>query len=103
MMTLPQSLNDPKILWYLAAVCTALFIVWGLREIIELMVHDPKRQRLNVEAQRLMLAFCKDPTRERYENAWDFIMENEVMLCELDWPLVQRFTRMRAMVEFPIE
>lgn len=57
-------------------------------------------QRHRVEAQKLMLRFCNTPTKRNYDMAWDFISDHEVMLGELDWPLVQRFTRTSVTAHF---
>jgi hypothetical protein len=50
-----------------------------------------------------MLRFCKNPTRSNWENAWSFITDNEVKLGELDWPLVERFTKTAVAINFPPE
>jgi hypothetical protein len=60
-----------------------------------------KEKRIALEAQRHMLRFCKNPTRHNWENAWDFITDNEVKLGGLDWPLVERFTKTAVAINFP--
>jgi hypothetical protein len=62
-----------------------------------------KEKRIALEAQRHMLRFCKHPTRRNWENAWIFITDNEVKLGELDWPLVERFTKTAVAINFPPE
>jgi len=62
-----------------------------------------KGKRIALEAQRHMLRFCKNPTRRNWVNAWDFLVDNDVMLCELDWPLVERFTKTAVAINFPPE
>lgn len=59
-----------------------------------------KDKRIEIKAQRLMLRFCKDPTRRNWEATWDFINDNEVMLGGLDWPLVERFTKTAVTINF---
>jgi len=60
-----------------------------------------KDKRTDLKAQRLMLRFCKDPTRRNWEAAWDHITLHNVMLGGLDWPLVERFTKTAVAVNFP--
>jgi hypothetical protein len=91
--------NDPATFWLLVIISTALLIAFLVREAY-LSLRYTKQQRLDIEAQRLMLRFCKNPTRANWADAWDYISENEVMLAELDWPLVQRFTRTAVSVNF---
>jgi hypothetical protein len=67
------------------------------------MFRYTKEKRIALEAQRHMLRFCKNPTRKNWENAWSFITENEVKLGELDWPLVERFTKTAVATNFPPE
>lgn len=62
-----------------------------------------KDKRIRLESQRHMLRFCKHPTRQNWKNAWDFLVDNDVMLCELDWPLVERFTKTAVSINFPPE
>ncbi len=80
-------------LYVLAAIILTAFFSRAGWEVYTLF-RAPDEQRIRVQAQRLLLRFCKRPTKERYEEAWTFIADNDVMLGDLDWPLVQRFTRM---------
>lgn len=85
------------------ALVTALLIISALlvaRKAYELF-HHTKEKRIALEAQRHMLRFCKNPTRRNWSNAWDFITDNEVALGELDWPLVERFTKTAVAINFP--
>lgn len=54
------------------------------------------QQRLNLEAQRLMLRFCKHPTQQNFNTAWAFIADSSVWVSDLDQPLVRRFMSMAA-------
>lgn len=93
---------DPATFWLLVIIsllCLAAFCarqahhaMWATR------LTDEQRHR--VEAQKLMLRFCNTPTKRNYDIAWDFISDNEVMLGDLDWPLVQRFTRTSVTAHF---
>lgn len=60
-----------------------------------------KEKRIALEAQRHMLRFCKNPTRRNWVLAWDFITDNEITLGNLDWPLVERFTKTAVAINFP--
>ena len=85
------------------ALVTTLLIISALlvaRQAYELLRHT-KEKRIALEAQRHMLRFCKNPTRRNWSNAWDFITDNEVRLGELDWPLVERFTKTAVAINFP--
>ena len=85
------------------ALVTTLLIISALlvaRQAYELLRHT-KEKRIALEAQRHMLRFCKNPTRRNWEAAWDFITDNEVRLGELDWPLVERFTKTAVATNFP--
>lgn len=86
---------DPNILWLLVGICVTLFLAFCLY-----VWHNrvPEEEKLRVEAQRRMLRFCKEPTHANFVLAWAFIEANNVQLTELDWPLVQRFTRTAAVV-----
>ena len=87
---------------WLALVATLLLISLLLvaRKAYELLRYT-KEKRIALEAQRHMLRFCKNPTRRNWSNAWDFITDNEVRLGELDWPLVERFTKTAVAINFP--
>lgn len=87
---------------WLALVVTLLILLILLvgRRTFELFRYT-KEKRITLEAQRHMLRFCKNPTRRNWENAWDFITDHKVMLCELDWPLVERFTKTAVTTNFP--
>lgn len=87
---------------WLALVATLLIISTLLvgRRVYELFCHT-KEKRIALEAQRHMLRFCKNPTRRNWVNAWDFITDNEITLGNLDWPLVERFTKTAVAINFP--
>ena len=65
------------------------------------MFRYTKDKRIALEAQRRMLRFCKNPTRRNWDAAWDHITDHNVMLNELDWPLVERFTKTAVSANFP--
>ena len=50
-----------------------------------------------------MLRFCQKPMQRHYEDAWNFISDHEVAFADLDWDLVQRFSRMGAVGNFSTE
>jgi hypothetical protein len=83
---------DPEILWLLVGICIFLLLVFAARYAYTALT-TTHEQRIRVEAQRRMLRFCKNPTRLNYRSAWDYIDDENVRLAELDWPLVQRFSR----------
>ena len=89
---------------WLALVATLLLISLLLvaRKAYELLRYT-KEKRIALEAQRHMLRFCKNPTRRNWSNAWDFITDNEIALSNLDWPLVERFTKTAVAINFPPE
>lgn len=89
---------------WLAIVATLLLISLLLvaRKAYELLCYT-KEKRIALEAQRHMLRFCKNPTRRNWSNAWDFITDNEITLSNLDWPLVERFTKTAVAINFPPE
>jgi len=85
------------------ALVTTLLIISALlvaRQAYELLRYT-KEKRIALEAQRHMLRFCKNPTRRNWSNAWDFITDNEIRLGDLDWPLVERFTKTAVAINFP--
>jgi hypothetical protein len=85
------------------AVATLIIALWFIlagRLLYEALRYT-KEKRIALEAQRHMLRFCKNPTRSNWENAWSFITDNEVKLGELDWPLVERFTKTAVAINFP--
>lgn len=87
------------------ALVTTLLIISALlvaRKAYELLRYT-KEKRIALEAQRHMLRFCKNPTRRNWSNAWDFITDNEIRLGDLDWPLVERFTKTAVAIKFPPE
>lgn len=94
--------NDPSTFWLLAIISATSLVAFLGRDVYRSLRYT-KQQRLGIEAQRLMLRFCKHSTRANWAEAWDFISENGVMLSELDWPLVQRFTRTAVSVNFSPE
>jgi len=85
-------------------ITSALLILfcWGSWEVY-LSVTTTHEQRVRIEAQRRMLRFCKNPTQRNYTTAWDFIDDNEVAFADLDWNIVQRFSRMGAAGNFSTE
>lgn len=58
------------------------------------------RRCVNLRASRLMLRFCKHPTPRNWSDAWEFIHRHEVLLHDLDWPLVKRFARTAVSIQF---
>ena len=92
---------NPYIFWPLVGIVTLLVAFYA--RLAYLSFRYTKRQLLHIEARRLMLRFCKSPTRANWADAWDYISENEVMLFDLDWDLVQRFTRTAVNVNFSPE
>ena len=83
---------DPGILYLLIAIAAVSVFAILCRGVF-LRCQLTREQRLKVEAERLMLRFCKNPTQANQDAAWDFIHANHIMFAELDWPLVQRFSR----------
>lgn len=77
-------------LWPAVAACAVIFIIYASRELYTAftLTHE---QQVKVEAQRLMLRFCKNPTQKRFEAVWCFIEDNDVWVSELDQGLVKRF------------
>ena len=61
--------------------------IWVLYKTFKITEH----QRLCNEGQRLMLAFCKNPTQRGYEAVWTFIRDNDISVTDLDESLVSRF------------
>jgi len=84
----------------LVAIPLAVFLLLNIQKAYELF-HHTREKRIALEAQRHMLRFCKNPTRRNWKNAWDFITDNEVTLGDLDWPLVERFTKTAVAINFP--
>ena len=93
---------DPNILYALIGICVLLFFGWTCRELYVAMT-TTHEQRVRVEAQRRILHFCKNPTKANYQSAWQFIHDEDVRLGDLDWPLVQRFSRMAVQTNFSPE
>lgn len=89
---------DPDILYLLIVIGFTVFAVGFAR--VYRGFTQTQEQRLQVEAQRLMLSFCERPSRARYDAAWGFIEDNRIKLGELDWPLVQRFARTTTLAGF---
>ena len=78
-------------------------IIWSIlagRGLYKVLRHT-REKRIALEAQRHMLRFCKTPTRHNWAAAWDFLTDNEVTLGDLDWPLVERFTKTAVAINFP--
>ena len=92
---------DPTTFW-LVVISLLCFAAFCARQAYHAMRTSrmTEEQRHRVEAQRLMLRFCNTPTKRNYDMAWDYISANDVMLGELDWPLVQRFTRTAVTAHF---
>lgn len=84
----------------LVAIPLSVFFLLNVQKAYELF-HHTKEKRIALEAQRHMLRFCKNPTRRNWSAAWDFITDNEIKLGELDWPLVERFTKTAVATNFP--
>lgn len=82
---------DPATFWVILsiAVLTFAFIFWRVWRWQSMT----QAERIRVEASRLILSYCKKPTPARFDAAWDFIEQHDVMLTELDWELVNRFAR----------
>lgn len=97
-----NALLEPVIYLPILGTVAALCLACALRQLYVAMT-TTHEQRVNVEAQRRMLRFCKNPTRKNYVSAWDFISDNDVMLGNLDWPLVQRFSRTAVTMNFSPE
>jgi len=93
---------DPENLYVLIGICILLFFGWAVRELY-VSLTTTHEQRVRVEAQRRILRFCKNPTRRNYISAWNFIDDEHVRLGDLDWPLVQRFSRMAVQASFAPE
>lgn len=100
-MTLHPALMNPYLFWPLVGIVTLLVAFFA--RLAYLSLRYTKRQLLSIEARRLMLRFCKNPTRDNWSAAWDYIGENEILLFELDWELVRRFTRTAVNVNFSPE
>jgi len=94
--------ETPATFWLLVIISAFLILLFRGREVYQFM-RFTEQQRKHNEASRIMLRFCKNPTRANWEDAWSFIHCNEVLLSELDWPLVQRFTRTAVSVNFSPE
>lgn len=98
----PPPLIDPVTFWLLVIISLLCFAAFCARQAYHAMraARMTLEQRNRVEAQKLMLRFCNTPTKRNYDMAWDFISANDVMLGDLDWPLVQRFTRTAVTAHF---
>ena len=94
--------HDPTTFWLLVLISLLCFAAFCAKQAHRAMrtTRLTDEQRHRVEAQKLMLRFCNTPTKRNYDTAWDFISDNEVMLGDLDWPLVQRFTRTSVTAHF---
>lgn len=89
--TPPTPPFDPlTTLWPAVAACAVIFIIYASRELYTAFTQTHEQQ-VKVEAQRLMLRFCKNPTQKRFEAAWRYIEENDVWVSELDQGIVKRF------------
>jgi hypothetical protein len=88
--------------WLLITSALLLLFSWGSWEVY-LSVTTTHEQRVCLEAQRRMLRFCKNPTQRNYTAAWNFIDDNEVAFANLDWNIVNRFSRMGAVGNFSTE
>ena len=88
--------------WIAVATLLTFGLILVARKAYELLRYT-KEKRIALEAQRHMLRFCKNPTRRNWSNAWDFITDNEIALSNLDWPLVERFTKTAVAINFPPE
>ena len=97
-----MNLPDDPAFWLLVIISLLCFAAFCARQAHHAMqaTRMTEEQRNRVQAQKLMLRFCNTPTKRNYDMAWDFISENEVMLGDLDWPLVQRFTRTSVTAHF---
>ncbi len=92
---------DPTTFWLLitiTVICAAGVLLKVRR--YRRMACLTEEQRNRVEAQRLMLRFCNNPTKRTYDAAWDFIYSKDVVFGDLHWPLVQRFTRTAVTAHF---
>jgi len=92
--------SNPYLISY--GIVAALFLLYTLWEFYVAMT-TTHEYRVKVEAQRRILRFCKNPTKRNYYDAWQFIHDEDVMLTDLDWPLVQRFSRMAVQTNFSPE
>jgi len=95
-------LLDPTTFWLLVIVSLLCLASYCARQAYHAMraTRMTEEQRNRVDAQKLMLRFCTSPTKRNYDMAWDFISDNEVMLGDMDWALVQRFTRTAVTAHF---
>lgn len=101
-MTPSETPLDPttlKLLVIISLLCLAAYCARQAHHAMRAtrMTED---QRNRVEAQKLMLRFCTNPTKRNYDMAWDFIYGNEIVFGDLHWPLVQRFTRTAVTAHF---
>lgn len=89
-------------LWLLITSALLTLFCWGSWEVWRACT-TTHEQRVRIEAQRRMLRFCQKPMQRHYEDAWNFISDHEVAFADLDWDLVQRFSRMGAVGNFSTE
>ena len=80
---------DPNTFWLLLGISIAVLSVISWR--VYRWQSMTAEMRLRVEAQRLILRFCKRPTQDNFDAAWEFIDKHDIQLTDLNWDLVQRF------------
>jgi hypothetical protein len=78
----------------------AFWFVFVVRQIYAVFI-TTKEKRVALEAQRHMLRFCQNPTQRNWQTAWTFITKNQISLNDLEWHLVERFTKMGYITNFP--
>jgi hypothetical protein len=91
---------DP--VWTTIVITTTVitFLAFVVRQIYA--VHTTtKERRVALEAQRHMVRFCQNPTQRNWQTAWTFITKNQISLNSLEWHLVERFTKMGYVTNFP--
>ena len=82
---------DPNTFWLLLGISIAVLSVISWR--VYRWQSMTAEMRLRVEAQRLILRFCKRPTQSNFDAAWELIDQHDIQLTDLDWDLVNRFAR----------
>lgn len=97
-----NTLLEPAIYSPILGTIIVICLAWALRQLYVALT-TTHEQRIRVETQRRMLRFCKNPTKRNYVSTWNFITDNDIMLGDLDWPLVQRFSRTAVTMNFSPE
>ena len=92
---------DPNTFWLLLGISIAVLSVISWR--VYRWQSMTAEMRLRVEAQRLILRFCKRPTQANFDAAWELIDQHDIRLTDLDWDLVNRFARTSIVYQEPEE